>query len=270
MSSNAPTPRDARADETPVEVTIVKQPLLAWWAVIPVVALFAALYFYGWPDAQRRATEKQFAVSYFVGTMLGALLIPLALAWIVHRATKRTTFVSTIVFSAATAFVCLSLIKPSLPRQYPASVVTPPAATNQLTRFDAFQFEVPTPWVVGRNEREGTRATLALLNNAGNKWVGLLKVDVDESGEQDPSEAVAHFLTSGGGTSPVTVDGVAGIRFNAPNRGFELPSHGVAAFRDGKMYSILVASEDNVDVLPAFEHVLQTWRWDGSASGMKP
>lgn len=265
MSDTPPTsPHNPSVPEPPIEVTIVERPLLAWWAIFPVLILFAVLWFFGWPAAQLKATSKQYAVSYFVGSMLGGLLIPLALAWTVHRLSKRSTLASSITFSAMVAVVCLSQIKPSTPMRFPASVVTSPAATNTLTQFEGFQFEVPSGWVVAKNDYEATRAKLGLLDATRGEWVGLLKVDAGEPVERDVRQVVESFAGKDGKVLAVTIDGLDGLRFDSPNRGFSQPSHGVALLKDGEIFLIMAAGEGDTDITPALEHVLKTWQWDDS------
>lgn len=256
------TPQAPKSDESPVVVTIVERPLLAWWAIVPVIILFVVLWIFGWPNAQHRATSEDYAVSYFVGLMLGGLLIPLALAWIVHRLSRRSTLASTIVFSAMVGFVCLSVIRPSMPTRFPPSVISPPAANNQLTDFAGFQFEVPAKWAVARNDYESTRAKLGLLDPVHRQWVGLLKVDAGEPVERDPEKVAAGYVKNGGEVTPMMLDGVAGLRFRAPERGLAEPSRGVVALKGDELYLIYAAGEHGADILPAFEHVLKTWRWE--------
>jgi hypothetical protein len=221
--------------------------ILAWWGFIPVIAFFAMEVVYGWPRAVIRATSPELATSYFVGHVLGALLISYVIAWIAYRVARRSRLVGTIAFSAIMALACVSL----LPR---------------LTSFGDFRFELPTGWVQGKPERPKTKALLAMIPRGAKSPDGLLMVDVGKAAAPSAMDLAKSLAGRDGRVlpEPVAVDQEEGVRVEMPSVDLSRPRCAVVVFRNGKAYLIMAAAMKGTDITDAFEEVLKTWKWNAN------
>jgi hypothetical protein len=200
---------------------------------------------YGWPRAAANATSSEYAVSYFVGEVLGGLLIAYGLSWVVYRAALRSQLAATIAFSLMMGLASVAL----LPR---------------ATSFDDFRFEIPRGWTLVPPQRAKTKAMLALINGKTNTPDGLLMVDVGKPASPDAMEGAKSLAGSDGRVLPekVAVDHDEGVRVETPSVDLSRPRIAVVVMRKEKVYLIMGASIQGADISPAFEEVLKTWRWN--------
>jgi len=103
MSGIPPLPAEGSDSPSPKSV---KPPVLAKWVVIPVIGIVAVEVIYGWPAAKTNASSPDFALSYFMGRLVGSILISLILAWFFYRIFRRSTLAGSITFTLVAALAC--------------------------------------------------------------------------------------------------------------------------------------------------------------------
>ena len=228
---------------------------LSWWGIIPLIALFVVQAAYGWPAAKAATKMGAEPISYFVGRILGGLLIAVFVAWVVHRFFHGSRNASTIAFSIVIALACSAVLRESRSSQGSDS---PRAPTVVLLKD--FQFEIPTGWQLGRSEREKTQALL--VQPAKDGPTGMMQVDAGTPALPDPKQMAQSFVGGDGRIlpEPTFVDGIAGIRVETPSADLSRPRHIVVVSRNDQVYLIMAATTTDHDVSAAFDHVIKTWR----------
>lgn len=138
-----------------------------------------------------------------------------------------------------------------------------PSVPNTSMSFGDFQFETPIGWSRAQPDRDKTMAMVLLNGTTWSRADGMIKVDVGKPTLPN-AEAMARALAGSDGqvlVDPVFVDGESGVRVKTTSTDMSKPSHAVVVFRNGKVYLIMAAGGNGVDVTDAFDHALQTWRW---------
>lgn len=111
-----------------------REPLLAWWAIFPLMLLLIVEVHFGWKNAHVRASAPEFAISYLMGQIVGALLISLLIAWIAYRAAGRSQIAGTLAFTVMALIACVPVIEESRMSASPGS--SPSASQNaDLMKF---------------------------------------------------------------------------------------------------------------------------------------
>ncbi len=248
--SPAPTPPD------PPPAPKKDASYLRWWGIIPLFTLFVVQAIYGWPAARAATKMGAESISYFVGRILGELLIAVFVAWVVHRFFHGSRNASTIAFSIVMALACSAVLRESRSAQGSDS---PPEPT--VVSLKDFQFEIPTGWQLGRSEREKTQALLVQPGKDGP--TGMMQVDAGTPALPDVRQMAQSFVGGDGRIlpEPTAVDGISGIRVETPSADLSRPRHIVVVSRNDQVYLIMAAATSDHDVSAAFDHVIKTWRW---------
>ena len=242
---------------------------LAWWGLIPVIAFIALQVVYGWPVAVARATTPDATVSYLVGSIIGGLLIPFGIAWVVYRMAGRSQQAATIAFSVVIGLICLGLVARPRPVVTSNGIATSssnmPASTSGapvLASFGVFQFEMPAGWTRVKPDAENTAAMILLNGATWDKSDGMMKVDVGKP-TVPTARQMAQALAGKDGRvlrGAIMLDGAEGIRVQTTAATLSRPRYAVVVYRDGKAY-LIMAGTNGADIAGAFARVLKTWRW---------
>lgn len=140
------------------------------------------------------------------------------------------------------------------------------AEDRELKRseFDGFSFCVPEGWKTAAPDREKTKASLLHYGKSYFFANGLIKVDVGQPVDKDPTK-IAKMLAGEGGKvdeKAVQVDGAAGYRVQTTSKDFTRPQLGLVIIRGELMYLIMSSAKNGFDTADAFDTVIDTWKWD--------
>jgi len=199
-----------------------------------------------------------------MGGIIGGLLLSLLVAWVAYRVSRKSQLVATINFTVMMGLACLTVMaRPGLQRST-NQVVTPPAALPAVTSFGGFQFEIPAGWTRVEPDGDKTRAMLLLNGTAWNTAEGMLKVDVGKPVLPTARQTAQSFAGTDGRVfpTPVSLDGIEGIRVETPSSDMSRPHVAVVVFRDERVYLIMAAAVKGADISKAFDQVIKTWRWN--------
>lgn len=237
--------------------------MLAWWGLFPVVVYVAVQCLLGWKTAHAEA--PQFAVSYWVGSVIGGFLIAALVAWIVYRTAGKSQVAGTVGFTMVLALASLSVAKQSITGAVSKTAVIPASDKPVMGSFGEFRFEIPAGWMSVPPPRDSQKAFLLLNSNDWTKADGRIDVDVGTPALSTARQLAKSVAGKEGKVraEPTFVDGVEGVRVDMPSPNVTQPRFCAVVFRDGQAYLIFAAQSPGHDVSDAFEHILKTWRWNG-------
>lgn len=238
-----------------------RQSMLAWWAALPLIPFAIVESIFGWPIAVARTTSVDFTISFFGGSVLGGLLIPLVVAFIVYRIRSKSQFAGSLAFTIMLMLVCASVYRQASSDRRNADML----AASMLPRiqtFTAFEFETAGGWQQIRASHDGNLATLVLDGPSRSDPNGMIMVDAGKP-IADLRQTAASLAEADGRVlpDPVLIDGVQGVRVETTSTDTSRPKLAVLVLRGRRIYLIMAAGSHGYDVTPDFEHVLKTWKW---------
>jgi len=237
--------------------------MLAWWGVIPAVVFVVVEIYFGSAVAKNRATGPDTQVSYLMGVIFAGLLISTVIGWIAYRLLRRSQVAGTVAFSAILALFCLSVLTitgvvPGLARRGSTQ-----SAAGGRASFGDFSVVTPSGWASTTPDRQKTAAMFLLGDESLQNARALIKIDAGKCQFENGREAVAAF--AGGKMTPTAIslgDNEA-FQIEMPaGGGMSRPRFVAASVRDHKLYLIMGAGADDVDLAGAFQQIINTWRWE--------
>ena len=146
------------------------------------------------------------------------------------------------------------------PSQNPSSIATTP----KREQFGEFSFEVPTGWSRNTPDRSKTKSLILL---GGTRWTnskGMIKVDVGSPAFPTVRETAKRFAQSLNGQvlpDAIDLDGERGVKVTSSSTNMAKPREVIIVYRNGKVYLLMAAAGEGVEVSNALEHVRSTWKW---------
>jgi hypothetical protein len=236
--------------------------MLAWWGVFPFLVYVAGEIIWAWPEAHLRASRPEFALSYFLGGVLGGILIALVISWLSYRIGRRSQLAGTIAFTAVILLVTLSVAHQAERRRI-GQGGTQGLNLSSRVSFGDFLFKVPARWSIVRPDREKTAAIL-VLNAAGpTSYDAILKVDTGNPFYATALRSAQAIAGKDGHVQPeqVFVDGAPGYRVETGSQDLSRPQLVVVIERGGKLYLIMASTTGSQDIAGPFNEILASWRW---------
>jgi hypothetical protein len=268
--ANIPPPRDF-----PTPQKKVKSSFLAWWGVIPVIAYVVVQAMYGWTEAKARASSQELAISYFLGGIIGGVLISLVAGWIAYRAFQRSRFGGTITFTLLLGIFCFVVWTGSAAQQsssngiagQPGAIAAvKPSVQPVTTSFPMFGIAVDSPagWQQLPPDRSEIITRWISPESRAGDVRGIIMVEMKIPDLPDGARIARALAREWGGRvtdDHDSLDGEVAWRIVAEPKTDLQPAEGLAAIHDNRLYLIEGGVTPGHSCHDQIEVIRQSWKW---------
>jgi len=230
------------------------KPLLAWWAIFPVILYVIALTIYSPRHVSEGEGGSGYAIGLVTGGAIAGVLISLIISWIVYRLASRSQSTGTIAFSALILFFCVSVIlnsRPKTGRRYAAPTF-------------GIAFDAPAKWQVVPKDALNRVAIFSSPDSTPENTRQMLAV-LCEKGESGNTIEVAMQLAKNWGGKitehGLGLDGADALRVERdPTPSFRF-TEAIVAEHNGHRFYIMGGAARGGSCHDEVELVRRTWKW---------